>query len=116
MLSYWDAKIVVAIVPLPVGFAKALLESGAKAVVCRQQHPGVSRSSSIASLADFREDKAAVLGFFEAFYKVLLGGFPIVKALASAGQFLHNISPLSTSNECLCFTRISRLGQSHPSA
>ena len=101
MLKFWEAKIVVAIVHLPIGLAKALLESGAKAVICRQANSqvdkgNISLSNSLVNLSDYfargssdqKEDRLAMSGFFEAFYRVLLAGFPIVKALAAAGKTL----------------------------
>lgn len=81
MHSYWDGKIVVTVVPVPVNFVKALLESGAKAVVCRQM---LEESNDIDSEGNIERD--AILGFFQAFYDVLLAGFAIVKALSAAGN------------------------------
>ena len=74
MLSCWEGEVVVTSSVMPSPLAKALLEGGAKAVVCREGAPHPSEAPSL------------TVDFFTAFYQVLLSGRPIVQALAQAGR------------------------------
>ena len=74
MLSCWQQLIVVTTSVMPSGLAKALLEAGAKAVVCCRGDTSIDM------------DPEATNEFMAAFYQHLLSGRPIVKALAHAGK------------------------------
>ena len=84
MLSCWERQIVVTTSVMPGELAKALLEAGAKAVVCR------------AANDESRGEDKNIAAFFDAFYALLLSGRSIVKALSHAGSIFTNVlsSPL----------------------
>jgi len=73
MLSCWENEVIVTSSVMPSSLAKALLEGGAKAVICRE---GAAHPSQAVGLT---------VDFFATFYRVLLSGRPIVQALAHAG-------------------------------
>ena len=76
MLSCWQELIVVTTSVMPSELAKALLEAGAKAVVCCRGDASVD------------EEAEAMKEFMTAFYQHLLSGRPVVKALIHAGKLL----------------------------
>ena len=74
MLSCWQQLFVVTTSVMPSDLTRALLEAGAKAVVCCRAD----------ALLD--DDPVAVAEFMAAFYQRLLSGRPIVSALTHAGE------------------------------
>lgn len=75
MLSCWQDQIVVTPGLVTRPLAKALLEAGAKAVVCREAGSQLSQAAT-----------QAMPAFFAALYRVLLSGRPVLKALSQAGK------------------------------
>ena len=77
MLGCWEGQVVTTSSVVPKPLAKALLEAGAHAVVCRE---------AVGAAAD--ESHVDAVAFFTAFYHRLLSGRPAVQALAHAGAQL----------------------------
>lgn len=73
MPSCWEQLVVVAPSVMPTDLAKALLESGAKAVICRSAEQPADSPNAAAE-------------YFTAFYQHLLSGRPVVASLAHAGM------------------------------
>lgn len=74
MLSSWESLVVVTASVVPKTLAKALLEAGAKALVCREAASSLDDSAT-----------NLIPAFLIAFYSLLLSGRPLMKALAHAG-------------------------------
>ena len=88
MFGCWEHQIVVASSVMPSELAKALLEAGAKAVVCRRAD------------AQQKEEPGMSVEFLAAFYERLLSGRPIVSALAQAGMSAIHTFMLCDSQRC----------------